>query len=356
MVNCRGWLVLAVAWAAGWTGLHAAPLRVAAAGVEPFVMLQDGVWTGLSIDVWQKVAAINRWEYVITGYPDKQSIVDAVRAGKVDVVVANVPITSDGLRFAEFSQPYYRSGLQIMVAAARPHTLARLIQDLNTWEHVRVLWLIIAVVVVLTVVVTLFERRHNPDFPKSWHEGLAEAFYYVIALTLTGKSVYRGFPGFLGRLMLVAWTIFGVITVIYLTSSVTAAMTAEKLQASINGPADLPGRIVGAVKDSEAIGYLGHRGITTKVYPDLDEAVRGLLRGDVRAIVGSAPVLQYYDVNHPHMPITEVGPVFDPYNFGLAVPKESPLRFLINEALLKLQESGVLSDLGRKYFGPAYQP
>ncbi len=243
-----------------------------------------------------------------------------------------------------------------MITDARPHTLGRLWEDLSTWEHLKMFWLLAGIVVVMTIGVTLFERRHNPDFPKTWHDGLAEAFYYVITLTLTGKSTYKGFPGVLGRLMLVAWTIFGVITVIYLTSTVTAAMTAEKLQSQIVGPQSLPGKLVGVVKETKALTYLSHHNIEANIYQSLEEAVKALVRGDVRAVVDAAPILQYYDANHPQVPITEVGPVFAPYNYGFALQTGSALRGPLNSSLLRLQEDGELLDLGRKYFGAVYQP
>lgn len=334
----------------------AAPLRVAVAGVEPFVVSEDGIWSGLSVDIWQKVAALNNWEYQFISYPDELTAVKAVHNGEADIVVAEIPISSETLQYVEFSQPYFRAGLQIMVDGSRPHTFRRLLQDLDAWGHLRIFWGIAGIVIVLTVLVTLFERRHNPDFPKKWADGFAEAFYYVISLALTGKSVYKGFAGFLGRMMLVVWMLFGIITVAFITSSITTAMTVEKIQAHINGPQDLPGRKIGAVKNGKAIDYLGRHHIDATLYPNLEGAVEGLLRGEVAAVVGSAPLLQYFDANHPKLPITEVGPVFSPYNYGFALAQGSPLRQPLNAALLRMQESGVLYEIGQKYFGTIYQP
>jgi len=117
-----------------------------------------------------------------------------------------------------------------MVSNPRPHTFARLLQDLGTWGHLTVLWVCIGVIALLTLLVTIFERKHNPDFPKTWHAGLAEAFYYVVSLALTGKSAYKGFPGALGRLTLVVWMLAGMVMVAHVTSTITSAMTVEKLK------------------------------------------------------------------------------------------------------------------------------
>ncbi len=355
MVTFRaGWLALV--FLLGLLPVSAAPLRVAVAGVEPFVMSEDGVWSGLSVDIWEKVAALNDWEYQLVGYPDELAAVLAVSKGEADVVVSEIPISSESLQYVEFSQPYFRAGLQIMVDGSRPHTFRRLFQDLDAWGHMKIFWAIAGIVVVLTVLVTFFERRHNPEFPKKWADGFAEAFYYVISLALTGKSAYKGFPGFLGRIMLVVWMLFGIITVAFITSSITTAMTVEKIQAHISGPQDLPGRKIGAVKNGKAVDYLSRHHVDAATYPTLEVAVENLLSGKVVAVVGSAPLLQYFDARHPDLPITEVGPVFSPYNYGFALAQGSPLRQPLNAALLRLQESGVLYEIGQKYFGAIYQP
>lgn len=356
MVTFRAAWVAAALLLAVVFSVSAAPVRVAVAGVEPFVISTDGIWSGLSVDIWQKVAAMNNWDYEFVGYPDEVSAVKAVSKGEVDVVVAEVPISSEALEYVEFSQPYFRAGLQIMIDGSRPHSFRRLLEDLDAWGHLKIFWGVGAIVLILTIVVTLFERRHNPDFPKTWADGFAEAFYYVISLALTGKSTYKGFPGVLGRLMLVVWMLFGIITVAFLTSSITTAMTVEKIQSRIAGPQDLPGHPIGAVKNGKAVAYLGRHHIDATLYPTLEAAVEGLLRGEVRAVVGSAPLLQYYDASHPKLPVTEVGPVFSPYNYGFALPPGSALRQPLNAALLRMQESGVLFELGQKYFGSVYQP
>jgi ABC-type amino acid transport substrate-binding protein len=67
-------------------------------------------------------------------------------------------------------------------------------------------------------------------------------------------------------------------------------------------------------------------------------------------------VLQSYDFNHPELPITEVGPVFAPQNYGFALAIGSPLRIPLNQALLEFGESRTLAGIFHEYFGSIYQP
>lgn len=330
-------------------------LKVGVVPSPPFTMQQDGIWAGHTIELWEKITEVNKWSFHYVAYPSVEAALAAVTKGDCDVVVGDTSITSQRMTQMDFSQPFFRSGLQIMVVQDRPHTFGRLFGEIFELGHLRILWIAAGVVVIFTLVVTIFERRHNPDFPKAWHDGIAEAFYNVISLTLTGKSVYKGFPGVLGRLVMVVWMLLGLFVVAFVTSSITTTMTIEQLQGHINGPQDLPGKTVAVLSGTTGVDYARNHGIQYLAYDSMDAAVNALTRQEVAAIVSDAPILQYYDYQHPKLPITEVGPIFDPHNFGFALPKDSPLRLPMNEALLSILESGYLQQLGKCYFGDAFQ-
>lgn len=328
----------------------AQPLRVGLAGAEPMVSPGPPA-SGVAVDVWEKIAAANMLSFEYKTFSSVDAGIAAVGAGEIDVLVGDVAIEKSRLSQAEFSQPFFRSGFQIMISEARPHSVSRLGTDLLDLALTKVFWWAVALVVGFSFLVYFFERRHNPDFPKSRSEGLVEALYYVVTLALSGKSAYKGFPGILGRLVMVAWIILGIITVAYVTSSITSSMTLEKLGSRIAGPQDLPGKTVGVVEGSAAADYLRAKGITILPAPDLAGAVDDLLGHRSAAVVDAAPVLQSYDFNNPRLPITEVGPVFAPQNYGIALAVGSPLRILLNAALLDLEESGALREIFRRYFG-----
>jgi ABC-type amino acid transport substrate-binding protein len=192
----------------------AEPLRVGLVGEPPFVV-KGSPYSGVSVDLWEKIAAANAWTFRYAEFPGVEDGLRAVAAGQADILVGNVGITKDRLANVEFSQPFLHSGFQIMVSEARPHSVARLRENLIEVLGTQVFWYLAAVAVVFTVLVFVFERRHNPDFPKARMEGMAEAFYYVVTLALTGKSAYKGFSGVLGRLVMVGWIVLGIFTVAY---------------------------------------------------------------------------------------------------------------------------------------------
>ena len=328
-------------------------LRVALAGSPPFVMGQDDAPSGFSIDLWQGIANANGWKYEFRRYPSTEAALEAVKAGECDVLAGNTSITSVREKEVEFSQPFYRAGFQIMVGQQRGHA-ARIFSLFAEPQHVAVLGSVAGLIVVATLAIAAFERRHNPDFPKTPGAGLAESFYYVMGL-VTGKSAYKGFPGVLGRLVLVGWMMASLFVVSYVTGILASAMTVDGLRGHINGPQDLPDKMIGLLGGSESEDYARQHNLDYAAYSDLDAAVGDLVKGKVQCLIGDAPVLQYYDYTHSRVPIHEVGPIFQPVNYGFAVAPNSPLRASINFALLHLVEIGALDLLGRNYFGESYQ-
>jgi ABC-type amino acid transport substrate-binding protein len=362
------WLLLATLSARAQTApVLPEHLKVGLVISAPFVMAsntttaksdpnQPVVYVGYSIDLWQEIAAMNKWTYDFVVYPNIQAGLDAVAAHQCDVLVSDTSITSPRLRFVDFSQPFFRTGFQIMVTNDRPRTLGWMIENLKKLLVLKVIWIAIIVIILLSVLVHLFERKHNPGFPKAHHEGFVEAFYYVVSLALTGKSVYKGFPGTAGKIATIVWMIMGMLMVAYITSTITSTMTVERLQGEINGPEDLPGKTIGVLIGTTGETYTQDHKLTYISYPDMNSAAAALVAGTIQGIVGDAARLEYYDNTHPELPITEVGPFFDPVNYGFAVPKGDPSRYAIDESLEKLVESGKLIQLGKEYLGSAYVP
>jgi ABC-type amino acid transport substrate-binding protein len=333
----------------------AAPLRVAMAGAPPFIMTaKDGQPAGFSVELWQSIAAANGWSTAeIRRFATMDEALAAVSRGECDVLVGNVSITSEREKIVEFSQPYYRSGLQIMVSEQRGH-IARFFERLFVPEHMKVLGGVLLGVLIATIVVAAFERRHNPDFPKTRGAGFAEAFYYVMGL-VTGKSSYKGFSGVLGRLVLVGWMLASLFVVAYVNGVLISSMTADLVLGRIHGPGDLRNHLIGLVGGSQSEAYAQADNLDYVAYPDLDTAVAMLVRGRVACLIGDAPVLEYYDFTHPRIPIHEEGPIFQPVNYGFAMPQNSPLQEAINVELLHLIEAKYFDTLGAKYFGESYQ-
>jgi ABC-type amino acid transport substrate-binding protein len=93
-----------------------AKLLVGTMVAPPFAMkTTDGVWEGLSVDLWQKVASVLGVQYELQRYGTIGAYLDAVEKGKLDVVIA-LAVTEKRETLLDLSHSYYRSGLAIAVS------------------------------------------------------------------------------------------------------------------------------------------------------------------------------------------------------------------------------------------------
>ncbi|MFM8830622.1 MAG: transporter substrate-binding domain-containing protein [Spartobacteria bacterium] len=357
MVKRRGIVLFLVALGmclCGWTG-HAEALKVGFAGREPFINAQSNPATGAAVEILDQVAVENHWTYNALVFPDIETGMESLRNGEIDILAGDIPITHSAFSTVEFSHPYFHSGLQILVPEKSTANAFSFLTDLLDLVRLEMFWVIFAAVFGLTLFVYWFEKKHNPDFPKSRKDGMAEAFYYVVTLALTGKSTYKGFPGVLGRLVMIVWIVLGIIVVAYVTSSITSAMTVEKLKGKIHGPNDLAGKRVAVVEKSAAQDYMREKGIFQQSFPSLDKAVKFMLSGGADTVVDGAPQVQTIDFKQPEIPVKTAGPVFSKCTFGFAFPTGSPLRLPFNRALTALEENGSVEGIFTSYFGPDHQ-
>ena len=68
------------------------------------------------------------------------------------------------------------------------------------------------------------------------------------------------------------------------------------------------------------------------------------------AVVFDAPVLLFYAAREGKGRVQLVGPTFRKEDYGIAFPRNSPLRKQVNVALLALREDGTYQRLYDKWF------
>ena len=326
-------------------------LRVGVFLEPPFVMSTADGFSGFSIDLWAKIATTLGWTWNYQPVASIPELLDKLNKGELDVGVTDLSITSERLREVDFTQPYLDAGLQVMINEKHTGGFAALIKGLSEAGHLQVFAAGAIVLLFATIILTMYDRRNDPEFDRSWMVGLSESFYHVVSLTTAGKANHRPIvSGPAGNVVAALWLICGVTVIAYITSSITSVMTVNKIRSQINGPQDLAGKKVGTVTGSAAAAYCHSARMDTEEFPDIDSAVIALAADRIDAIVYNSWTLRYIDKQHPELPITEVGPLFEPRKFGFALPQGSLLRMPINLTLLKLFEGGYIHQLSSQYF------
>ena len=328
------------------------PLTVGVYVHPPFVMKDDGNLHGMAIDLWEWVANQRGVESEYVELSNIGELVNATASGEIDVAVTNMTVTKERAERIDFTHPWFDAGQRIMVNEGDSGGFGDLVAGLQESGHLRAYAWIAIVIVVATLIVTLFDRRFDKDYPRRWRDGIAESFYTVMSVATSGKSPSRkNLFGWAGRIWQGLWLVCGIAVLAYLTSSVTSVMTTLSLTNQINSVADLPGRPVGVQPGSVSEDYARQAGLNIRPFEHIEEAVAALTDGRIDAIIGDAPVLEYYAHTNPDQPVSVVGPIFAPDKYAFGLSRRSELTRPFTVELIGAHESGLIENIRRRYFG-----
>ena len=166
----------------------------------PFVMKDGDGYTGMAVDLWEASAGDIGLESEYVVFPAVRELVDATAKGDVDAAVTNLTITKKRAERIDFTYPWFDAGLRIMINEDAGAGFWATVKGLNDAGFLRSYAWIALVIVVATLLLTLFDRRFDKDFPSRWREGIAESFYTVMSVATTGRMSRKNLFGWIGRI------------------------------------------------------------------------------------------------------------------------------------------------------------
>ncbi len=327
------------------------PLTVGVFVSPPFVIKKENAYEGIAIDIWDKAAKNHSIEYRFKEYNTFTDLFNALKNNEIDAAVTNLSITEERARQFDFSFPWYDSGMRIMTtknpAMNAENTLSKIY---NSGYLVSYIW-IGGIIILATVLLTLFDRIFDKDFTRNWTSGLAESFYHIISLITTGKTMHKQLFGATGKVFAAIWMLIGVGVIAYITSSVTSVMTAMQFTDNITKISDLSGKKVAARQGSVSAQVLEDKGLSVYPINHITDGIPVMQDGAVAAIVGDAPVLEYFVKQHPYSELRVVGDIFHHDKYGFAFPRGSIVNRDISLEIIRLTELGKLSEIKSHYLG-----
>lgn len=362
----RLWAIVSVVFLVAVTGelpgltpaAHAASrtVTVATYPLDPFVMTQDGVRTGFTVDLLNDIAKRTGWNLKYFDIPDgsSQGLLNEVIKGRADAAACSISITAERMKTVDFSQPFLSGGLQILVPAS---SVERSEPGLKGFLKLllsksMLIWFLAALVltVVPAHILWLVERRY-PDsmVARSYFPGIFQAFGW--GLGMLSASQDDSPRHWRGRVVGILWGFVSLIFVSYYTAILTSNLTAVKFESKIGGPSDLIGKKVCAVAKSTSSKFLTELGVPHETPANLPDCYAGL--GEkYDAVVDATPILRYYANHGGAGQVEVVGPVFKDRDYGIGFRIGSDLRKQFDDALLEMRENGDYEKLREKWLGP----
>jgi ABC-type amino acid transport substrate-binding protein len=318
----------------------------------PFAMkTPEGQWTGISIDLWRRIAEEKGVTYRFHEEETVQGLLDAVGAGKVDIAVAALTVTAGREEAMDFTSSFYGTGLGIAVSAGGPASWAPVVRALTSFGFLQSVLALIGLALLVGLVVWVFERRHNEEFGGTVAKGLSSSVWWTtVAMTQRGIG-HQGPRTMPGRFVAMLWMVGSIIAIAVFTAGITSALTVRQLQGSVHGVTDLSKVRVGVVSGSSTVDTLNRLRVAFTQFPNAKDGLQAIRDGKIDAFVYDRPLLAWTINQDFRFSIQLLDMTFDPQHYAFALPAGSPLRKPASVALLKAVQSTWWDDTLYRYLG-----
>lgn len=326
---------------------HNQPIRVGLVIYPPFAQFKNNQYTGIAVDIWQEIADIEHLHYrYIPLNEDIKTAIELVKEHKLDVVVGPISTTFERGKSVDFSRPFFINmvGLAVPKAPQTPLDIFAIVAK----SLVFVFGLIIIACVLFIYLLGLAERKflskdrgdEKSLYYIAWMYLISRRFLYL-PVTLRGKFIALLGTGIIG---------FLVVTIVAsISSSVTIALTYERDQFSDLGKlADKPIAAVEGTSHLEMSKQLGTMPVPAK---DLAQAFSLLKKHKVEGVIGDHESLRYHIKKNKITNVHLADLILSYDELVFMLPLHSPLRKMIDQQILYLQDNGYTKMICERYIG-----
>lgn len=302
--------------------------------VPPFVIEENGDYTGLTVTLWDHIASEIEIDYRFQ-VTTIQGMIDSVASGNYYASASALTITSERESVVDFTHPYYVTGLGIAVSY-QPAGLWQSLLAIFSPDFLWVVFLLIALLLFWGFLIWFFERDENQEeFGGNRVEGIGNGFWWA-AVTMTTVGYGDKSPRTLGgRIVGFIWMFTAIIVISFFTASIASSLTINQLESRVNGPQDLPKVRVGALQNSATVTYLDSEEIESTKYSSIEDGLRAIENNDIDAFVHDAPILGFYIQSDFENRVRMLPNSFNKQYYGIVLPQNSPDRNRINQIILE---------------------
>lgn len=326
-------------------------LKVALAECPPFVMFEDGTYSGLAVYLWENIGQEMglTWEY--TEYP-LAGLLDLIpgwdETGSPDVGISCTSVTAEREQLIDFSHSFNETYTAI---AVKQNTLWSAIAGF--FSNPRVLKAFLIVLAIATLIGGIFfllEHKTNKKlFSTETRFGrFIETTIIGLMFVSSGPIRFYRFKTLTARILSTVLALSSTFMIAGVTAVLASSFTLNAMQTEVRSLDDLRTLKVGALHSSTSSAFLSTHGILHQTRPDLDTLVRDLDAGKLDAIVSDAAFLKYrINIGKQHgefKTLTVLPYELEAQNYAFILAEDSPYREEINRTLLSTRSQNEWRD------------
>jgi len=326
-------------------------LIVAVKAAPPFAMRsKDGTWTGISIELWNRIAKKLGVSTTYREYQTVPQMIAVVASGDADAAVAAISVTPERESTIDFTQPFYTSGFGIAVPANREIEWIAILRSVFTFRFLEAISVLIGGAIIVGFLIWLIERRVTEHFAKG-AQGFGTGLWWSASAMAQAAPADKAPATLWGRLLGMLWMITAIIAVATFTAGITSQLAARRFAAVVRTASDLAAIRTGSVPSTNAFDYLRSERIDVRSYPDVSAGLAALKTGKLDAFVYDRPILEW-NVHKAYFDDVQVlEKLFVRDNYAIALPKGSPWRTRIDVAMGEEMRDAWWQDLLSRYLG-----
>jgi len=320
-------------------------LNVALAECPPFVIFDNGTYSGLAVYLWEQVGQEMGFTWEYTEY-SLGGLLDLIpewdESQSPDVGISCTSVTAEREQLIDFSHSFNETYTAI---AVKQTTLWSAIAAFFTNPRVlKIFFIVLGIAVLIGAVFFLLEHRINKKlFSTDTVIGrFIETIIIGLLFVTNGPIRFYRFKTLSARVLATVLALGSTFMIAAVTAVLASSFTLNAMQTQVRDLDDLRILRVGALNSSTSSAFLTENGVLHQTRPDLDTLVTDLDAGRLDAIVSDAAFLQYR-INKGKQQgqftsLTVLPYELEAQNYAFILAQNSSYREHINRTLLTVRK------------------
>ena len=263
----------------------------------PFIIkTKANTYEGLSIELWEKIAANANINYRYQEYSDFIGVLKRLEYREIDLTINPMDVNDKRVEKFDMTQPFFISSIGAAIPNLNQSTFSLFVSNIFSIAFLKIVLLLLLVIFVFGFMLWLVERKYNRFQFRPGLLGLFDGLWWS-AVTMTTVGYGDKAPkSNLGKTIGIIWMFTAVIIISSFTAGIASTLTISGLQTDINSAEDI--RLVeniSAVGASSSETYLIQENIPiNQTYASPIPALRALAKKENDVLLYDHTVLQYY--------------------------------------------------------------